>query len=270
MRAIPGRSPDIGLVLACYNEAGHFQSSMREILAVLDATRWTYEIIFVDDGSKDETRALIDAFIADHPTRMLKRIFHEKNTGRGGAVSDGFRACNAPIVGYIDIDLELHARYIPSAVLAIERGADVVVAWRVYKFNLLSLDRYIMSQGYHLIEQQLLGLPLHDTESGYKFFRRERLLPLLDEIEDQGWFWDTEVVSRAQRRGYKITEFPALFVRRLDKKSTVHGIRDSIVYLDRLLRYTAPTSLGAGLISQGARGLLSVLDYLNRNKGKRE
>ena len=239
------KAPEVGLVLACYNEAKHFNQSTDEIIAVMDATRWSYEIVFVDDCSKDETRALIDAYIAAHPKVSLRRIFHEKNTGRGGAVSDGFRESKASIVGYLDIDLETHARYIPSCVQAIEDGADVAVAWRIYKFFLRSLDRYVMSRGYHWIANKVLGVPLEDTESGFKFFRRARLLPLLEEIVDQGWFWDTEVMVRAYLKGYKIVELPALFLRRHDKVSTVHGLRDSVVYLQRLFKFRK--DLGAEL-----------------------
>jgi len=116
---------DLGLVLACYNEAPHFAQSMHEILKTLDDTRWSYEIIFVDDGARDNTRALIDAYIATHSQYRMRRIFHERNTGRGGAVSDGFRASAAAVLGYIDIDLEVHARYIPACVRAIHEGADI-------------------------------------------------------------------------------------------------------------------------------------------------
>lgn len=231
------QTPDFTLVLACYNEAEHFHSSMRDILAVLDDVRWRSEIIFVDDGSRDQTRALIDAFLAAHPQRALRRIFHEKNTGRGGAVSDGFRAARAPIVGYIDIDLETHARYLPTAYQLIRDGADVAIAHRIYKFQLRSLDRYVLSHGYHLLAQRTLGIPDLDTESGFKFFRRAALLPLLDEIQDQGWFWDTEVVVRALRAGLNVVEFPALFLRRFDKTSTVHSVRDSLAYLAHLYRF---------------------------------
>lgn len=231
------RAPDLGLVLACYNESQHFTDSASQILRTLDRTRWSYEIIFVDDCSQDTTRDLIDAFIAAHPQHQLRRVFHERNSGRGGAVSDGFRLSQAPIVGYIDIDLETHCRYIPACVEEIEAGADVAVAWRVYKFYVRSVDRYILSQGYHWLSQRLLNVPLQDTETGFKFFRRERLMPLLDEIEDQRWFWDTEVMVRAYHKGYRIVEVPALFLRRFDKRSTVNSLQDSLTYLQRLWRF---------------------------------
>lgn len=246
MSAAGASPPDFGLVLACYNEAEHFSQSVPEILATLDATRWSYEVVFVDDVSQDETRRLIDECIAAHPRHLLRRVFHDRNTGRGRAVSDGFRATAAPIVGFIDIDLETHARYIPAGILAVAQGAEVVVASRVYNVQLRSLFRYVLSRGYHWLQNRLLEIPVRDSEAGFKFFRRDRLLPLLDQTRDRGWFWDTEVVVRAHRLGYRITEIPVLFQRRSDKTSTVEPLRDAVVYFQRLL------SLSRELAAEGS------------------
>jgi hypothetical protein len=94
-----------------------------------------------------------------------------------------------------------------------------------------------MSRGYSFLVKKLLGIPLHDTETGYKFFRREKLLGVLDQIEDPGWFWDTEFMVRAFRRGLSIREIPGAYVRRWDKKSKVSGLADSVTYFARLLRF---------------------------------
>ena len=91
-------------------------------------------------------------------------------------MTDGFRAARGEITGFLDVDLEVHARYIPSLVRAIEQGADVATVRRIYAFQLGSLDRYVMSRGYSWLVRWLLGVPIRDTETGYKFFRRERLL----------------------------------------------------------------------------------------------
>jgi len=229
---------DLSLIIACYNEEALLEESVRQTLEILDTVRLSYELIFVDDCSRDRTRELIDQIIAAHPDKVLRRIFHEQNTGRGGAVSDGFRAAHGEVAGYIDIDLEVHARYIPSHYLAIKHGGyDVATAFRVYKFHWRSLDRYILSRGYAWLKGALLKLPVKDSETGYKFFRRDKLLPLLNEVEDQGWFWDTEVMARAWARGYRIVEIPCLFLRRFDKTSSVSGLRDSARYFRKLWRF---------------------------------
>jgi glycosyltransferase AglD len=231
------RPPLVSVVLACYNEEPVLAASFAEIVDTLEAHGCSYEIVFVDDRSQDRTRDVIQSLVAAHPHVPTQVLLHERNQGRGATVTDGFRAARGEIAGYLDVDLEVHARYIPSLVRAIEKGAEVATVRRIYAFQLGSLDRYLMSRGYSLLVRRLLGVRLHDTETGYKFFRRERLLPLLDEIEDPGWFWDTEFMVRAARSGCRIVEIPGAYVRRHDKVSTVHGLRDSLRYFRQLVSF---------------------------------
>ena len=230
-------APRLSVVLACYNEEEILAASFAEIREVLEDLGRPYEIVFVDDVSRDRTREIIRGIVAENPSTAIQVILHEVNRGRGVTVSDGFRAARGEIVGYLDVDLEVHARYIPSLVRAIEKGADVATVRRIYAFQLRSLDRYFMSRGYSYLVRRLLGTSLRDTETGYKFFRRERLMPLLDEIRDPGWFWDTEFMIRAERRGLRVAEVPGAYVRRFDKTSTVHGLRDSVRYFGKLLEF---------------------------------
>jgi glycosyltransferase involved in cell wall biosynthesis len=234
---VTGTPPYLSLVLACYNEAEHLAASFAEIVETLEQAPWPFEVLFVDDASRDRTREILQAIVTAHPGLDLRLLLHEKNRGRGATVTDGFRAARGTIAGYIDVDLEVHCRYIPSLVRAIEKGADIATLRRIYAFQLRSLDRYLMSRGYSFLVRRLLGVPYRDTETGYKFFRRERVLPLLDEIEDGGWFWDTEFMARAARRGLEVAEIPGAYVRREDKASTVRGVRDSARYFRRLLRF---------------------------------
>ena len=229
--------PHLSLVLACYNEAEHLEASFAEIRDTLEQARFAFEVLFVDDVSRDATREILARIVAAHPQLALRTILHDKNRGRGATVTDGFRAARGELAGYIDVDLEVHSRYIPSLVRAIEKGADVATLRRIYAFQLLSLDRYVMSRGYSFLVRRLLGVDFADTETGYKFFRRGKLLPLLDEIQDAGWFWDTEVMVRAARRGLRMVEVPGAYIRRGDKTSTVRGLRDSLRYFVQLLRF---------------------------------
>ncbi len=230
-------APRLSVVLACYNEEEILAASFAEIHEVLEDFGRPYEVVFVDDVSRDRTREIIREIVAAHPDAAIRVILHDVNRGRGATVTDGFRAAQAPIVGYLDVDLEVHARYIPSLVRAIEKGADVATVRRIYAFQLRSLDRYFMSRGYSYLVRKLLGTPLHDTETGYKFFRRETLMPVLDEIRDPGWFWDTEFMIRAERRGLRVAEVPGAYVRRFDKTSTVRGLQDSVRYFGKLLTF---------------------------------
>jgi glycosyltransferase involved in cell wall biosynthesis len=238
-------APHLSLVLACYNEAEHLEASFAEIRDSLEQARFPFEIVFVDDVSGDRTREILQAIVARHPRLQLRTILHERNRGRGATVTDGFRAARGEVTGYIDVDLEVHSRYIPSLVRAIDRGADVATLRRIYAFQLRSLDRYFMSRGYSFLVRHMLGVGFADTETGYKFFRREKLLPLLDEIQDEGWFWDTEFMVRAARRGLKMVEIPGAYIRREDKTSTVKGVRDSLRYFAQLVRFRRALREGA-------------------------
>jgi glycosyltransferase involved in cell wall biosynthesis len=229
--------PLLSVVLACYNEAEHLETSLAAILETLDGQGRPYEVLLVDDVSRDRTREILAELVSRPGGRNLRVLLHERNQGRGATVTDGFRAAQGEIVGYLDVDLEVHCRYIPSLVRAIERGADVATVRRIYAFQPSSFDRYLMSRGYAWLVRRLLDVPLHDTETGFKFFRRERLLPVLDEIEDPGWFWDTEFMVRALRRGLRIEEIPGAYLRRSDKRSTVHGLTDSLAYFRKLLAF---------------------------------
>lgn len=230
--------PDLSLVIACYNEEPVLEDSIGRIFETLDWMKYSYEIIFVDDCSHDRTRELIDRIIFDHPSRRLSRILHEKNVGRGGTVVDGIRQARGEVVGYVDIDLEVPAHYIPACVIAVKNGADVAVGLRIYRFQLRSIDRYVLSKGYQWLVRRGLNVNgLTDSESGFKFFRRERILPILDLCQDRGWFWDTEVMVWSALRGYRIVEIPVLFLRRFDKRSSVRVVHDTFDYLVKLWRF---------------------------------
>jgi hypothetical protein len=228
---------DLSLVIACYNEEFELEDSVRQVIEILDNTRWTYEIIFVDDCSRDRTREIIDRLLITYRAKNFRKIFHEHNTGRGRAVTDGFRIAIGEVIGYIDIDLEVHARYIPTMLLAIEHGVDVATAHRIYKVQPRLFHRFVLSQGYVWLMRRLLGVHLQDTETGYKFFKREKIWPVLDQTKDEHWFWDTEIMVRALLAGLRINEIPCLFIRRYDKQSTVNVFKDSWEYLTHLWHF---------------------------------
>ena len=232
-----GAAPKVSLVLACYNEEQILETSFAEIRQTLQELGRAFEVIFVDDLSRDRTREILRALVAAHPDLDLKLILHERNQGRGATVTDGFRAARGEITGYLDVDLEVHCRYVPSVVRALEQGADLATVRRIYAFQILRLDRYLMSRGYSFLVRRLLGVNLQDTETGFKFFRREKLLPILEQIRDPGWFWDTEFMVRALRKGLRIVEIPGAYLRRYDKTSTVRGLRDSVEYFLKLLSF---------------------------------
>ena len=233
-----GDNPDVSIVIPCYFEELHLERSISEIHRVMGHEVWSYELIFVDDGNTDRTPEIIRDLILYHANR--RAIFHENNRGRGAAVTEGIRAARGEVAGFIDIDLEVHARYIPEAVSHIfDLNYQVVVGRRDYRLQLsLSfLLRHFLSMNYRRWCHCLLPVPVTDSEAGLKFFRRTDILPVLEQVVSRRWFWDTEVVVRAQRAGLRIGEFDCLFVRRHDKRSTVRVFRDSLEYFLALRKF---------------------------------
>lgn len=229
------RPLDVSVVLPCYNERLVIEESTAEITRVLELTRLSWEIIFVDDLSRDDTVARAERLCArDGRLRLLR---HERNTGRGRTATDGLRAARGAIAGYLDIDLEVPAHSILPAIDAIRAGAEVVTAWRIYTLNLALIHRLILSKGYSQLVRAQLGIPLRDTETGFKFFNRERILPVLDQTRNPGWFWDTEVMARAYFAGLRIVEMPAIFIKRNEIPTTVRIVPDTIEYLRQLRRF---------------------------------
>jgi glycosyltransferase involved in cell wall biosynthesis len=229
---------DLSLIIACYNEEPHLERNIAQVRRTLDLVPYSSELIFIDDCSSDRTRELITSLVDGEPG--WRALFHDENVGRGGTVAEGIRLARGSVAGFIDIDLEVHCRYIPTMVQAIlQDGFDVATGHRIYKvdFTPAGILRAILSVGYRKVAQWLLDSPFQDTETGYKFFRREAVLPLLDRCADRHWFWDTEIMLESHRAGLKIIEIPALFQRQPAKGSSLRVFADTTAYIKAIRAY---------------------------------
>jgi glycosyltransferase involved in cell wall biosynthesis len=222
---------DLSVVVACYQEEGHLEHSVRELAATLDATGRSYELIFLDDASRDGTAAIVAKLVEGHPNR--RAVYHRTNVGRGGTVAEGFRLARGRIVGFLDIDLEVHCRHIPAMLAAIDAGADGATAFREYRVD-RSVDavvRHVLSRGYRRLFRAMFDVPFRDPETGFKFFVRGKILDVVRRTRDVGWFWDSEIMVLAHQAGLNVEEVACRFERRADKKSTVRIVRDVWRYL---------------------------------------
>jgi glycosyltransferase involved in cell wall biosynthesis len=222
------------LVIACYNEEPVLEANLREVMDVLDRVPYRYEIILVDDGSRDGTVELIERLSDRLP--LVSSLLHPYNMGRGSAVADGIRRARGHIVGYIDIDLQTPAHYLPILIREIEKGADVAIARRIFKLTPGVVVRWILSKGYMVLSSVFLGFKRRDTESGCKVFSKRAILPVLDHVRDPRWFWDTETMALADYHGLDIAEVPTAFIREVSNRSTVRVARDVLRYLVCLAR----------------------------------
>lgn len=235
---------DLSLVVPCYNEEPHLVASVAAVREVLDSSRYSYEIVFVDDCSGDGTRDVIRRLCRAH--RNCRYIFHETNRGRGAAFKAGFRDSRGRVTGFVDIDLEVGAHYIvPLVNQILKHGYDVAIGHRHYRLQQTgALFRHVLSLGYRALCGALLGTGFGDTESGCKFFSRSSAGTVVLASNSDNWFWDTEVMSRAALAGLKIFELPVLFLRRWDKQSTVRAVPDSLRYLRELWAFRSKVGLG--------------------------
>ena len=229
-------SPTVSIILPCYKEEEHLRSSIEELVRVTRGFEFTYEFIFVDDASDDNTRGILKEFQKSMPESQF--IYHDKNTGRGGALKSGYAAARGEIIGYIDVDLEISPKYISDAVARLTLD-DVVVANRSYfsQMNANSLIRNVTSRSYKRISRMLLKHKFSDTEAGFKFFRKSRVEVFFGNIVDNHWFWDTEFMLNVQKYNLRVYELPVEFIRNNRKQSTVKLGKDTRKYIAAIFRY---------------------------------
>lgn len=231
------RTIDLSLIIPCYNEQSYLKENLALLKQVLDASSLSYEMIIVDDSSRDRTVNIAKEFISENQGKAdLALLIHGKNQGRGRTVSDGIRAARGNIAGFVDIDLSTSPWYILPLAAEIKKGADVVLGQRIYKLKLKTLHRWILSKGYKFLVRMLLGCELGDTESGCKFFKREKIIPVLFRVRDEKWFWDTEIIARAHLAGLKISQVPTVFIRE-SLYTSVKIMRDSWRHFINLIRF---------------------------------
>lgn len=238
---------DLSIIIPCYRDAGHLRTNVGKVVKCLSDTRLTWEIIMVNDASPEKDGEAALEAVADWPGCDLRILTHEKNTGRGRAVMDGLALARGRWGGFLDIDLEVGAHYIPTMVHNLKEGADVVCGLRIYKTCLSLIHRAILSHGYSFLVRNLLGADLMDTEAGYKFFKMDSVRPVLAKCTDPGWFWDTEIMVRSKLAGLDVRFSPVLFLRNPDKASTVKIVSDSIEQFRRLWRFRQELKAGPAL-----------------------
>lgn len=227
--------PYLSLVLPLYNEGPTLEQSLRTVYKSLQKIKKSWEVILVDDKSSDDTLAIVKKILPNLKNTTL--IAHQENQGRGKTVSDGIKVSKGIYSGFLDVDLEVSSDYIPLFIKELEDGYDCVIGNRFYEKNITVVTRVVSSVGYKLVVRFLLNLPINDTEAGYKFFNRKKILPILNQIKNKGWFWDTEICARSFWAGLRLTQIPVLFIRRLDKKSTVRLIPDTWEYLKNIYKF---------------------------------
>ena len=220
-------SVEVSVVFPAYNEADALETAVEKATKALDEFALSYEIIIAEDGSTDGTDKKAAALAEKYP--FVKHIHGEKRLGRGTALKNAFKQSSGEVLVYMDLDLATDLKHLKSLVGAVEfEGYDFATGSRMLPESKVerSGSRHIASKTYNFMVRALLGSKVKDHQCGFKAFRREPLMKLLDEVGAGHWFWDTEILVRAYLRGYKIKEIPVSW--RGGRETKVRLLKDSL------------------------------------------
>ena len=219
-------SVEVSVVFPAYNEAGSLEAAVNKVTQALNEITCSYEITIAEDGSTDGTDKLAAVLTEKYP--FVKHIHREKRLGRGAALKNAFKQSSGEVLVYMDLDLATDLGHLKPLVEAVEsEGYEFATGSRMLPESNVkrSGTRNIASKTYNFMVRALLGSKVKDHQCGFKAFQRKPLMQLLDEVEANHWFWDTEILVRAYRRGYKIKEIPVSW--KGGRKTKVNLLQDS-------------------------------------------
>lgn len=204
-------SVEVSVVLPAYNEEATIERTIQTTLDALASflPEGGYEVLVAEDGCDDRTPD-IAARIAGED-RRVRHVHSDTRLGRGGALERAFQLSSGETLAYFDTDLATDTSYIEELIESV-RSDDYDIAtgsrWVTGSVVDRPMKRSVPSRGFNVLARGMLGSEIRDHQCGFKAFDRATLFTLLDTVEDEHWFWDTEVLIRAQQRDYRVKEFP--------------------------------------------------------------
>lgn len=237
--------PLISIVIPAFNEEALVERCVVETVKTLTGLGFRHEVIVVDDGSDDGTvelaRAVAERFA------QVRVVGHDVNLGKGSALIRGASAALGEYVLFLDADLEVHPRQLRLLWETMqESGADVVIGSKLHPSSQIDypVARRILSFGYFCLVRSLFRLPVRDTQTGLKLYRRAVLVRVLPRLVIKRFAHDLEVLVNVSRLGYRIVEAPVVVTR--TRPFPRVGMRDAwnvawdtaaIFYRTYILRY---------------------------------
>lgn len=238
---VRGLAPEVSIVVPAYNEEARLPDTLARIHSYLGRVHWSAEVLVVDDGSSDGTAACVQGLSRCYPRLRLLRNGH--NRGKGYSVKHGVLQSRGQFVLFTDADLSTPIEQASRFLLLLDQGWDVVVGSRDLDPRLLERPqpwvRRKSGQVFHWLVWLLMGLPVRDTQCGFKAFRRiaaQSLFPL-QRLERFGF--DVEILWLAHRLGFRCLEVAVPW--RNDERTHVSLTRDGPAMLLELahLRWLA-------------------------------
>ena len=240
----------LSVVMPVYNLAGEIGINIARTARLFEEHHVPAELVVVDDGSFDSTAFEISCAICERYEGVeIKSVLMVKNGGKGAALKAGFAASTGEFVMLLDGDLDIHPEQTPCFFEALLRSqADVVVGSKRHRDSVVQYPwhRRIVSWAYFTLVRFFVGLPITDTQTGMKLFRREILSEALARMLVKEYAFDLELLAIARQRGARIVEAPVVIrfgtkFGALKPRTVIAMAKDSLAvfYRLRILRYYA-------------------------------
>jgi glycosyltransferase involved in cell wall biosynthesis len=195
------RLPTLSYFFPAHNEAANLRGLVEEALTTLPGLAETFEIIIVDDGSRDETPAIADELAGTHP--QVRAVHHPTNLGYGAALRSGFAAARHEHLAFTDGDRQFKVADLGRLIEALRGGgADAVVGYRIRRAD--PLARTVYARLYRLANLIFFGLRVRDVDCACKLFTRSSLEGV--RVESGGAFFSAELLIKLRARGRQLVE----------------------------------------------------------------
>lgn len=208
MKSIEGK---VSIIMPAYNEEIHIHSSIQETLKTVDGFGCEYEVIVVDDGSRDRTYEEIMRTASSND--RVRVVQYDDNVGKGFALLQGFKYANGDLVVFLDADMDLHPGQIQLLFDYMKMyEADAVIGSKRHPQSKVSYPwhRKIISNIYYVIIRTLFDLPIRDSQTGLKIFKYEPLRQAISRIVIKKYAFDLEILVNLHHLGYKIVSAPVV------------------------------------------------------------
>ena len=204
-------SPELTVIIPAYNESARIGLTLERVLGYLRAQSYSWELIIVDDGSRDDTVEIVGEQIKS--AREARLIAYQPNRGKGFAVRTGVLAAKGEWVVFLDADLSTPPEEIEKALGYLRAGDDMVIGSRALPESQIErqppLYRRLATTIFDLVKHLLVGLwQFSDTQCGFKAYRQSAVRPLYKRAVIDRFMFDVEILYLAERKRLKVREMP--------------------------------------------------------------
>ena len=198
---------ELSFVIPAYNEEDFIEDTLGAIDAIIKDKNLPYEIVVVDDGSKDHTLAKARKYAGRNG--HVKVISYRENVGKGHAVKCGFLQASGNVVIFTDGDMEIDLTTISEYLDALKNG-DIVIASKRHRDSRVKvpISRRVLSEIFNGLVRFLTGVPLKDTQSGLKAMRKSAFIDIFPRLAVKRYAFDVELLAVANLYGLKVVEMP--------------------------------------------------------------